>query len=116
MIDGKRLTVVFYRTQSGAEPVRDWLKTLSQEDRRKSGEDIKTCEFGWPIGMPICRSLGKGLWEVRTSLKGRIARVMFLAAYDRMVLLHGFVKKSQETPQPDLNLARARQTDWENER
>ena len=113
MISPKRLSVVFYRTPSGSEPVRDWLKTLSQEDRKKIGEDIKTCEFGWPVGMPICRSLGKGLWEVRTSLKGRIARVMFLAAEDRMVLLHGFVKKSQATPQTDLNLARARQTDWE---
>jgi phage-related protein len=109
----KRLRVVFYRTQSGAEPVRDWLKMLSRTDRKQIGEDIKTCEFGWPVGMPICRALGKGLWEVRTPLKDRIARVMFMAVDGQMVLLHGFIKKSQATPQAGLKLARARQMDWE---
>jgi phage-related protein len=116
MAEGKRLKAVFYRTPSGAEPVRDWLRTLSQGDRRQIGEDIKTCEFGWPIGMPICRALGKGLWEVRTTLKDRIARVLFVPDRDRMVLLHGFIKKSQATPQADLELARSRQRYWENER
>lgn len=104
---GKRLTVVFYRSLSGREPVRAWLKSevLSQDDRRRIGEDIKTLEFGWPVGMPICRSLGNGLWEVRTSLKDRIARILFCVFIDKMVLLHGFIKKSQRTPKEDIALA-----------
>jgi phage-related protein len=106
----KRLEVAFYRSPNGAEPVRDWLKGLSDADRRILGYDIGLVEFGWPVGMPLCRSLGGGLWEVRSSLEsGRIARVIFCAAQGRMVLLHGFIKKSQKTPQAELELARKRQ-------
>jgi Phage derived protein Gp49-like (DUF891) len=47
--------------------VRGWLKGLSTEDRKRIGEDIKTVEFGWPLGMPVCRPLGDGVYEVRTS-------------------------------------------------
>ncbi len=91
----KRLFAVFYRSHSGAEPVREWLKALPEADRRIVGFDIATAEFGWPIGMPLCRPLGGGLWEVRSNLtQGRIARVVFCAAAGRMVLLHGFVKKT----------------------
>lgn len=105
----KRLPAAFYRTATGKEPVRDWLKTLPEEDRRLLGRDIATAEFGWPVGMPVCRPLGSGLWEVRSDLPGnRIARVIFCAADGRMVLLHGFIKKTQKTPQPDLDLARRR--------
>jgi phage-related protein len=106
----KKLPVIFYRTLGGAEPVREWLNGLPEEDRRILGFDIGVVEFGWSVGMPLCRSLGDGLWEVRSSLPGhRTARVIFCAAQGRMVLLHGFIKRTRRTPQPDLELARKRQ-------
>jgi phage-related protein len=99
----------FYATASGSEPVRDWLKQMDRDDRRVIGADISTVEFGWPIGMPTCRPLGDGLWEVRSSLsRGRIARVIFVIHGERMVLLHGFIKTTQKTPKADLDLARKR--------
>ena len=104
---GKRVPAIFFRTESG--PLREWLKSLpSPEDRKLIGEDIKTVEFGWPVGMPVCRSLGGGICEIRTHLKqDRIARVLFyIDAKERMVLLHGFIKKTQKTPLNDLELAR----------
>lgn len=102
----KRLPAAFYRLPSGREPVREWLKALDEEDRKVVGEDIKDVEFSWPIGMPLCRSLGKGLWEVRSDLVGgRIARVIFCIVESQMVLLHGFIKKTQKTPVADLELA-----------
>lgn len=106
--EGKRVPAIFYRTEAGGEPVRDWLMELSPEDRKRIGEDIKTVEFGWPIGMPVCRPLSGGLYEVRTSLtQNRIARVLFyIDRKDRMVLLHGFIKKTQKTPADDLDLAK----------
>ena len=91
--------------------MRDWLKALpSPEDRKRIGEDIKTVEFGWPIGMPVCRPLGDGICEVQTSLaQNRIARVLFyIDKKGRMVLLHGFIKKTQKTPTEDLELAKRR--------
>ena len=102
------LSVAFFRTASGNEPVREWLKSLPREERRILGEDIKTVQFGWPLGMPLVRKLDKGLWEVRSRLPDRIARVIFTAGDGRMVLLHGFIKKSQKTPQEDLALAKTR--------
>jgi len=105
----KRLPAVFYALPSGREPVREWLKSLPAEDRKIIGEDVKDVEFGWPIGMPLCRSLGRGLWEVRCDLtQGRIARVLFCVHGGQMVLLHAFVKKSQKTPPGDLELAAKR--------
>ncbi len=106
---GKRVPAIFFRTEAGREPVRDWLKSLPlPEDRKRIGEDIKTVEFGWPIGMPVCRALGRGLYEVRSNLVGnRAARVLFyIDKKSRMVLLHGFIKKTQKTPEGDLELAR----------
>jgi phage-related protein len=105
----KRLPAVFFRTEAGGEPVREWLKSLPAVERRLIGADIKTVEFGWPIGMPVCRPLGKGLYEVRTDLPGnRAARVLFYVdKRSRMVLLHGFIKKTRKTPIEDLELARA---------
>jgi phage-related protein len=78
-------------------------------DRKKIGEDIKTVEFGWPIGVPVCRPLGEGIYEVRTRLaQNRIARVIFyIDSGRRMVLLHGFIKKTRRTPDEDLDLARS---------
>ncbi|MGJ4893027.1 type II toxin-antitoxin system RelE/ParE family toxin [Bradyrhizobium sp. HKCCYLRH3099] len=108
----KRLPAYFYTLASGREPVRDWLKELPIEDRRIVGEDIKDVEFAWPIGLPLCRPLSHGLWEVRSNLtQGRIARVIFCERDGRMILLHGFVKKSQKTPASDLTLAIKRMRD-----
>jgi phage-related protein len=107
--EAKRIPSSFYRTRRGAEPVRDWLRDLGPEDRRKIGADIATVEFGWPVGMPTCRPMGSGLWEVRTNLdNNRLARVIFCIAEDRMVLLHGFLKKTAQTPRTDIALARTR--------
>lgn len=102
------LDVRFFKTDSGTEPVRDWLKGLSAADRKTAGEDVKTVQFGWPLGMPLVRKMGDGLWEVRIHLEGRIARVLFTVSGGVMVLLHGFIKKSQETPLDDLDLAKSR--------
>jgi phage-related protein len=108
----KRLPVAFYELPSGREPVREWLKALSDEDRKIIGEDIKFIEFGWPVGMPLCRALGGGLWELRSQLtQGRISRVLFCVHGGRMVLLHAFIKKTQKTPEADLNLASKRRKD-----
>ena len=102
----KRLPARFYRSDSGREPVREWLKSLDLADRKVIGEDIKDVEFSWPIGMPLVRSLGSGLWEVRSSLPhGRIARILFCVFEEQMVLLHAFIKKTQKTPKPDIDLA-----------
>ncbi len=103
-----RLRVVFFRTVSGAEPLREWLQGLSREDRKTIGEDIKTVQFGWPLGMPQVRKLDDELWEVRSRLGNRIARVIFSVQRDVMILLHGFIKKSQKTPLSELNTARKR--------
>jgi phage-related protein len=115
MEDGlKRLPIAFYRSANGTEPVRGWLKALCDADRQILGYDIGLVEFGWPVGMPLCRALGGGLWEVRSSLTGnRIARVIFCVAHDRMVLLNGFVKKTQKAPKSELELARKRQKEVE---
>jgi phage-related protein len=106
---GKRVPAIFYQTEGGREPVREWLKALPfPDDRKRIGEDIKTVEFGWPIGMPTCRALGQGVFEVRAHLThNRIARVLFYVdAKNRMVLLHSFIKKTQKTPDEDWALAR----------
>jgi phage-related protein len=105
------LSVVFFATAAGNEPVRDWLLGLARDDRRSVGFDIKTAQYGWPIGMPLIRKLEPGLWEVRSHISAGIVRVIFTVQGDRMVLLHGFVKKSQKTPATDLKTARQRAAD-----
>jgi phage-related protein len=103
------IPVVFYRTSGGAEPVLDWLRELPAGDRRAIGTDLATVQFGWPIGMPLCRPLGNGLWEVRSSLPSRrIARLLFFVEGGRIGVVHGFIKKTQKTPADDLDLARRR--------
>jgi phage-related protein len=102
------LRVVFYRTETGNEPVREWLKGLEREDRKAVGQDVKTAQYGWPLGMPLIRKLEPGLWEVRSHIAQGIARVIFTVDNGVMVLLHGFVKKSQRTPPGDLRTARQR--------
>jgi len=99
----------FYRSAGGAEPVLDWLRSLPADDRRAIGMDLATVQFGWPIGMPLCRHLGGGLWEVRSSLPSRrIARLVFFVDDGRIGIVHGFIKKTQKTPAEDLELARKR--------
>lgn len=108
----RRLPAFFFQLPSGPEPVREWLKTFAATDRYIIGEDIKDVEFAWPIGLPLVRYLGDGLWEVRSSLPGgRAARVIFAVEHRCMVLLHGFVKKTQATPKADIDLARRRLRD-----
>ncbi len=102
------LDVRFFVTDSGSEPVREWLKDLPAIERKVIGEDIKTVQLGWPLGMPLVRNLGEGLWEVRIKLENRIVRVLFALDKSTMVLLHGFIKKQQATPKPDLDLAKDR--------
>lgn len=111
----KRVPAVFYRTASGTEPVRDWLLKLDPGDRKIVGGDVKDVEYGWPVGMPLCRPLGSGLWEVRSDISnGRIARVVFCVFDGQMILLHGFIKKTQKTPSADKDLAMKRKKEVEN--
>lgn len=105
----KKLVARFYETALGRKPVREWLLELDEQDRRGVGYDIQTVEFGWPVGMPTCRPLGRGLWEVRINLSdGRIGRVIFCIVKGVMVLLHGFAKKIQKTQPQDIDLAAKR--------
>ena len=111
------LSVVFFRTDVGRMPVQQWLKSLDAADRKAIGEDIRLVQFGWPLGMPLVRKMETYLWEIRSRLKGRrIARVLFSLEDNKMVLLHGFIKKSQKIPRTDLNLARERRNLWQSRR
>ena len=111
-VGSKRLPAAFFQTEAGNEPVREWLKGLTPEDRKIVGDDIRDCEFAWPVGMPLCRSLTghPGLWEIRSNLTAnKIGRVIFCVHDGCMVLLHGFVKKTQKTPAKDIETAARRQ-------
>jgi phage-related protein len=102
----KKINARFYANAKGTRPVRDWVLSLVREDRREIGIAIQRVEFGWPLGMPYCRALSHGLWEVRCNLiGGRIARVIFFISDGEMVLLHGFEKKTQKTPPGEIDLA-----------
>lgn len=104
-----KLGARFFRTDAGHEPVREWLKSLSADDRKVIGDDMRTVQYGWPVGMPLSSPLGGRLHEVRSKLRNnRIARVIFVVQQDDAVLLHGFIKKSRKTPKSDLELARER--------
>lgn len=112
----KRIEARFYQSGSGREPVRQWLLEMADADRKIVGDDIRTAEFGWPVGMPICRAIAgqTGLWEIRSNLSGgRIARVFFCILGNQMVLLHGIIKKTQKTPAKDLALAVKRKQELE---
>ena len=107
------LVVSFFFTKSGKEPVRDWLRSLEKEERKIIGEDIKLVQFRWPLGMPLVRKMEANLWEVRSKFtSGNISRVFFTVKGSQMVLLHGFIKKSQKTPQKEIDLARTRMSQW----
>lgn len=102
------LDVLFYRNPNGKEPVRDWLKSLSKSDKKKIGEDIKTVQYGWPIGMPVVKNVEKGLWEIRSSIKMGEARIIVAVKDNKVILLHGFLKKTQKISAKDLEIARRR--------
>ena len=100
----------FYKNSFGNEPVRDWLKEMDEPDRYVIGQDLMRAQWRWPVGMPLCRPMGHGLWEIRTSLpSNRIARVLVCLHKGRLVALHGFIKKTQKTPDDELSLAKKRQ-------
>ena len=107
---------VFFRTAAGNEPVREWLKGLPESERKQIGADILAVQFGWPLGLPLVDSLGEGLWEIRTRLPNRIARTLFFISDETIILLHGFIKKTRATPEQELNLARKRKRDYENQK
>ncbi len=107
-----RIPVVFYRSVGGSDPVREWLHELLKDDRKLIGTDLKRVQEQWPIGMPVCRPLGRGLWEVRSALTGnRIARMLFCFHDGVAVVLHGFIKKTRKAPSADIELARRRMKD-----
>ena len=112
----RKIEMVFFQTASGKEPVREWLLALSPEKRREIGQDLMRVQYRWPVGMPLVRPLGNGVFEVRTALPdGTAARVMFCFAHGVIYALHGFIKKSQRTPPDDLKLARNRMKEVEND-
>lgn len=111
----QKIELVFYRTDAGNEPVRDWLIGLAAGNRRAVGLDLMRVQYAWPVGMPLVRPLGKGLFEVRTDLPDRtIARVLFCFHDGELYALHGFIKKAQRMPASDLKLGRQRQKEVEN--
>ena len=110
----RKIPLVFFRTPAGSEPVREWLRQLPQVERQAIGKDLLRAQWRWPIGMPLCRPMGSGLWEVRTNLPTkRTARVLICLYRGHLVALHGFIKKTRTTPESDLALARKRQGELE---
>ncbi len=110
----RKVPVVFYRTPAGTEVVRNWLRGLEDHDRNAVGQDLMRVQFRWPVGMPLCRAMGDGLWELRSDLpSNRIARVLFSVQQGRILVLHGFIKKTRKTPDEDLALARKRNREFQ---
>ncbi len=105
MIFIKTIPVRFYQEKSGNEPVRDWLHELSAKDRKIIGRDIRIVQLDWPVDGTLVKSLGKGLWEIRSRLDNRIARILFIFIDGTIILLHGFIKKTQKTPRAEIDLA-----------
>jgi len=109
-----KLRAVFFATAAGREPVREWLRALGAGERKLIGTDIAYVQFKWPLGKPRVDHLRGPIWEVRTRLRNRIARVLFVVAGDELILLHGFVKQTQKTPKDEIDLAFARWKEWLN--
>jgi phage-related protein len=110
----QKMPLVFYQTATGSEPVREWLKGLEDADRQAIGMDLMRAQWRWPVGMPLCRPMGGGLWEIRTDLPSkRTARVLLCLHREHLVALHGFIKKTRATPDEDLATARKRQKELE---
>lgn len=109
-----KLELSFFRSEQQVEPVREWLKELTKEEKRIIGTDLKTIQFGWPLGMPLVKNVGNSIWEARSNLpRGKISRIFFVIYNDTIVLLHGFIKKSQKIPQKELDLAKKRRQQLE---
>ena len=109
-----KIPLIFFRSSGGSEPVRDWLRELPEVERHAIGRDLLRAQWRWPVGMPLCRPLGDGLWEIRTDLPtGRTARVLLCFCRKHLVALHGFIKKSRTTPEEDLEIARKRRKEVE---
>jgi phage-related protein len=105
----RKTPVVFYSTPAGRPVVLDWLKGLPEGERSAVGQDLMRVQFRWPVGMPLCRPLGDGLWELRSNCPGnRIARLLLCLVDGKIVVLHGFIKKTQKPPDDDMKLARGR--------
>ncbi|MCK5491899.1 MAG: type II toxin-antitoxin system RelE/ParE family toxin [Candidatus Omnitrophica bacterium] len=102
------IAVNFYKTESGNEPTREWLSSLKKDYTKAIGEDVKTVQFGWPLGMPLVKKIEPNLWEVRTKLKDGFARIIFTMVDEKIIIVHGFMKKSNKMPKSDLELARKR--------
>ena len=113
MSSPRKIPAIFYRAARGDEPVREWLKGLGKADRQTIGEDIAYVQYKWPIGKPRVDHLRGGIWEVRTSLESRIARVLFAVSGQEIVLLHGFVKKTRRTSTDDIKLTEKRWKEWQ---
>src|SRR5262245_10859128 len=110
----RKMPVVFYRTRAGTEVVRNWLRGLDEGDRNVIGQDLMRVQFRWPVGMPLCRAMSNGLWELRSNLpSSRIARVLFGVEQGKILVLHGFIKKTQKTPEEDLALALKRKREFD---
>ena len=108
MSKNRLIPVQFFRLDSGREPVREWMKGMQSKHRETIGEDIKTLQFGWPVGMPLARKMEDGLWELRSNIPAGVARTFFKIFDNKIVLLHGFVKKSKKTPTKELAIAKRR--------
>jgi phage-related protein len=108
-----RLRALFFSTDNGREPVRDWLMGLHADERKQIGTDIAYVQFKWPIGKPRVDHLRGPIWEIRTRLPSRNARVLFAVAGNELILLHGFIKQTQKTPNVDISLAEARWKEWQ---
>ena len=102
------IVVFFEEPGSGKEPVRDWIKALNKKDKKIIGHDLLVLQYNWPLGMPLVKSLGKGLWELRSNLSNRIARLIFVQKRNEIILLHAFIKKTQKTPPQEIDLAKKR--------
>ena len=112
----KKIPLVFFRQASGAEPVREWLRGLPEVERHAIGKDLLRAQWRWPVGMPLCRAMGGGLWEIRSDLPTRRTARVFICLYrQHLVALHGFIKKTRATPEADLALAQERKKELEHE-
>jgi len=110
----RKLLAIFYRSASGDEPVREWLMTLEKSDRQAIGENIAYVQHKWSIGKPRVDHLRGSVWEVRSKIGNRIARVLFAVEHSEMILLHAFIKKTQQTNPGDIELAAKRLKEWKN--
>jgi phage-related protein len=110
----RKIPLIFFCSESGKEPVLAWLKSLPEAERQAIGRDLLRAQWRWPAGMPLCRPMGDGLWEIRTDLPTkRTARVLLCLHCEHLVALHGFIKKTRTTPDEDLALARRRKKELE---